>query len=165
MTTYQPTKRVAGIASLAAIVGATAALIIQANVTTFEGTKLHAYKDVVGVWTICTGETDNVHPTDVATPQQCSVQLDARLAQFASGVLQCTPILKGRSYQLAAATSLAYNIGIKAYCSSTVARRFNAGLLRSGCDAFGLWIKAGGKVVQGLINRRVAERALCLNGL
>jgi lysozyme len=43
-----------------------------------------------------------------------------------------------------------------------VAREFNAGRWRKGCDGFGAWVNAGGKRVQGLVNRRADERALCL---
>lgn len=106
-----------------------------------------------------------VRPTDVATPETCRIQLDARLAEFAAGVLKCTPGLKGHDNQVAAATSLAYNIGIAAYCRSTVARLFNAGKWRQACDGFLAWNRAGGRVIRGLVNRRVAERALCINGL
>lgn len=46
-----------------------------------------------------------------------------------------------------------------------MAFRFKAREWRSGCDAFLMWNKAGGKVVQGLVNRRERERAIYLIGL
>ncbi|WP_373929255.1 lysozyme [Sphingomonas aerolata] len=61
--------------------------------------------------------------------------------------------------------SLAYNIGTGGYCGSTVDRRFDAGQWRAACDAFLLWNKAGGRVVNGLDRRRRAERDLCLKDL
>jgi lysozyme len=73
--------------------------------------------------------------------------------------------MASRPNQLAAATILAFNIGTAAFCRSSVARRWNAGDWRGGCEAFLMWVHAGGRVVPGLINRRKAERAICLRGL
>lgn len=60
--------------------------------------------------------------------------------------------------------SLAYNVGVGAFCSSSIARYQNAGAIRASCDRFPLFNKAGGKVVKGLVTRRAAERALCIKG-
>ena len=46
--------------------------------------------------------------------------------------------------------------------SRCVVRHFNAGKINEAASAFLLWNKAGGKVLQGLINRRAAERVLFL---
>ena len=59
----------------------------------------------------------------------------------------------------------AYNIGIAAFCGSSMARKFNAGDKSGACDALLLWTKAGGQFRQGLLNRRNEERALCLEGI
>lgn len=154
--------------SLIAVIGVGAALIVSPLVAKWEsGGKQHltAYRDIVGIWTICDGDTNNVRPGMVETEQGCRDRLEAQLVAHAEPVLRCTPGLRARPDQLAAAVSLAYNIGTGAYCGSTVARRFNAGDLRGGCDAFLMWTKAGGRVVQGLLNRRRDERAVCLRGL
>ena len=65
------------------------------------------------------------------------------------------------SYQWAAYTSLAFNIGTGAFCRSSIARRANAGDTAGACAAISLYVYAGGKRVQGLANRRAGERALC----
>lgn len=93
---------------------------------------------------------------------------DASAVEHAEGVRRCTPGVAGN--QLVAAVLLTYNIGVGrpgggGYCGSTAARLFNAGDLKGGCDAFLMWNRAGGKVVQGLVNRRAYERRLCLTGL
>ena len=71
--------------------------------------------------------------------------------------------------QLAAATSLAYNIGITAYCGSTADKRFDQRNFAGGCAGLKLWDKArvGGKLqtVRGLANRRADEYRLCMTGL
>jgi lysozyme len=129
----------------------------------WEGSRHDPYRDIVGVWTVCYGET-RVEMRRY-TEAECLVMLESAVGEFAGAVLVCTPGLRNRPEQLAAATSLTYNIGQAAYCRSTVARKFNAGDLRGACEAFGAWVYAGGKRVQGLANRRAEEARLCLSGL
>ncbi len=141
------------------------ALAISAPVIEgWEGTKTVPYRDIVGISTVCTGET-RVEMRRY-TPAECKAMLERTLASdFAPAVLKVVPGLQDRPYQFAAAISLTYNIGPAAFARSTVARRFNAGDWRGGCDAFLSWVMAGGKRVQGLVNRREAERKLCLTNL
>jgi lysozyme len=61
-----------------------------------------------------------------------------------------------------ACVSLAYNIGPNAFAKSTVLRELNAGNKDRTAAAFKMWNKAGGEVVQGLVNRRNAEVTLFL---
>ena len=91
--------------------------------------------------------------------------LNKGVREFAEPVAKCTPAIANRPYQLAAATSLAYNVGVAGYCKSTADRRFDAGDFKGGCEALKFWNKAGGRVVQGLVNRRAAEYRLCMVGL
>ena len=128
---------------------------------------LRAYADIVGVWTICDGDTKGVRPGMVETREGCTERLERQLIAHAKPVLACVPGLRhpSRENQLVASVSLAYNIGTAGFCRSTAARRFNAGNWRGGCDAFLMWDKAGGKRVRGLTLRRQRERALCLKGL
>ncbi|WP_082466545.1 lysozyme [Sphingomonas sp. Leaf38] len=154
--------------TLIGVIGAAAALIVTPFVSGWEsgGTpRLVAYQDIVKVWTICGGETLGVKPGMVDTVKGCELREEAALIRHAEPVLACTPTLRARPNQLSAAISLAYNIGTAGYCRSTVARRFNAGDWRGGCDAFLMWNKAGGQVVRGLDRRRRAERDLCLKEL
>lgn len=126
-----------------------------------------AYRDIVGVLTICDGDTANVRPGQVASREECLDRLERQLIAHTQPVLRCVPGLRdpARGNQLLASVSLAYNIGPAGFCRSTAARRFNAGQWRAGCDAFLMWNKAGGRVVRGLTLRRQRERAICLRGL
>lgn len=153
---------------LVALIGAGTLAIVSPFVAGWESggkPRLEAYRDIVGVWTICDGETLGVKPGMVETVEGCEARRYDALLRHADPVLACTPDLRGRPNQLAAGISLAYNIGTGAYCGSTVARRFNARDWRGACDAFLMWNKAGGRVVRGLVNRREAERRLCLKEL
>ena len=159
----QPMDQGKGNAKLVATVGGGAALILTALVAQFEGKRNDPYKDIVGVWTVCYGETrvEMKRYSDA----ECKDMLADGIADFAQPVLARNPELKGHDAQLSAAVSLAYNIGQDAYRRSSVARLFSAGQWKQACDAFLKWSYAGGKQVKGLLNRRQQERAVCLRGL
>lgn len=126
---------------------------------------LKAYLDAVNIPTACDGITRGVRMGQTYTEAQCTAKLEAELIETSSHVVACAPALYGRSYQAAAAVSLAYNIGWPSFCKSTAARRFNAGQWVAGCNAFTMWDKAKGRVLRGLVERRKRERAMCLTGL
>lgn len=169
---------------LGALVGVgCAALLAHAIPQVESGGKQHLmpYRDIAGVWTVCDGDTAHVVPGRPETVQGCKVRLDKRLTRdFAPAVLRRAPELKGHDWPLAAAIVFAYNIGPSGWAGSTAATRFAAGDFRGGCAALGPyytvtdargrvttvpgWINAGGKVSPGLVNRRTAERTLCLTG-
>lgn len=142
-------------ASIAAAMALAFPLIAQ-----WEGKRNDPYKDIVGVMTVCYGET-RVQMRRY-TDTECNAMLQKAIEGFAGEVLKVNPQLINRPIQLAAATSLSYNIGSSAYAKSTVAKKFNQGDYRGACEAFKMWRIAGGKVSQGLVNRRNAEYALCI---
>ena len=144
---------------------------------------LRAYRDIVGVPTACDGITRDVQMGRTFTEAECTAMLERELIVHARGVMACTPGLHGpgRDNQRYAAVSLAYNVGVGAYCRSTARARFNAGNYVGGCEAIGPrftivnsrgqrvevngFVKAGGRIVPGLVRRRQRERAVCLRGL
>jgi len=154
-------------AALIALVGTTAAAVLLHFIPEQEGTRYRAYRDVVGIWTVCTGDTHNVTPGVTETPVQCEDRLISQLIIHAKPIIDCTPQLAepGHDYQLAASVSLAYNIGPTGFCKSSIASAFRARLWRTGCGRFRLYNKAGGRVFKGLVDRREREVALCLKGL
>ncbi len=148
----------------AAAGGAGAIAIAVAFIMPWEGRELRAYRDIVGVWTICYGDTRGVKPGQVASVSECDSMLAKSVRGYADGIAKCLPASLPDKTR-AAFISAAYNIGVSGFCGSSMSRRAKAGDLRGACDALLLWNKAGGKVVKGLTNRRQAERALCLEGL
>lgn len=148
------------------LIAASLALVALATATIsqFEGRELRAYRDIVGVWTICDGETKGVKPGDVATPAECDSMLAKNLVLYENGIDKClTAAVPGKTK--VAFLSLAYNVGTGAFCKSTLVKKANAGDLKGACDQLLVWVRAGGRFVQGLHNRRVAERVLCYDGL
>ena len=138
------------------------------KVKAFEGCKLKAYKDMVGVLTIGYGETKGVTPGMEWTHVQAERALRTRLIEFMGGALVACRALKDMPDEcLAACTSLAYNIGLGAFAKSTVCRKINAGDLAGAADAFLMWNKGGEPLreIKGLTNRRESEKKLFLLGV
>lgn len=128
----------------------------------FEGLRMTVYRDIVGVPTVCYGETRGVRMGDSYSREDCDAMLGDAIIEFESGVRGCL------SRELAAPrrvamVSLAYNIGVAAFCRSTLVRLANEGAAWPRiCDEFLKWNRAGGRIVAGLTRRRQAERELCL---
>lgn len=129
----------------------------------FEGCRLKAYKDIVGVWTICFGSTKGVTEGMVKSQSQCDLLLAGEAGDFMVRVLQACPALAKDPNKLAACTSFAYNLGLGAFRASTLRRKCLRGEWSSAADEFSKWNKAGGKVVRGLAIRRAAERKVFLS--
>lgn len=132
----------------------------------WEGLRLHAYQDVVGVWTACYGETKGIRPGMKFTKEQCDSLFIGSLTEHEAGMRKCLKApdaIPEKTY--VSLVSFTYNVGVGAFCRSTLARLANAGDLDAACRQLPRWNKAGGKVIKGLVNRRKAELALCLAGL
>lgn len=132
----------------------------------WEGKRNEAYRDIVGVWTICYGHTHTAAPGQYKTDAECKALLVDEIAEYRDKWLAYVDE-KAQTYWLpptrkAAYTSLAFNVGWHGAGTSTATRRLNAGDIEGGCEAISWWNKAGGKVVRGLVRRRTEEVALCL---
>lgn len=125
-----------------------------------EGLRTVAYKDPVGIPTICFGETKGVKIGDTATTEECKAMLGDRVLEFGRGVDACvtTPMSPSRKAGL---TSFSYNVGTDAFCKSTLVKKLNAGD-PAACDELLRWTTAKGIKLPGLVKRREQERALCL---
>ena len=111
-------------------------------------------------------ETRGVKMGDTATMDECRVMLGDALVEFETNMRRCLVVpdkIPDKAY--VAFLSLSYNIGSRAFCGSTVARRANAGDLRGACNAIPAWNKAGGRVIKGLVNRRAEEQRMCLQAV
>lgn len=149
---------------------AAAGMLALSLIGAFEGLRLHAYADVVGVETICYGETKGVHVGDTATKPECDAKFIARLNEFGDGVEKCLgdsdlALITLPPTTEVAFVSLAYNVGIGAFCKSRVARLWKSEKYAEACDAMAKFNRAGGRALPALTNRRLKERDLCLSGL
>jgi lysozyme len=130
----------------------------------FEGLRLNAYRDAVGVWTIGYGHTSTAGDPVVKSGLKITEQEAGNLLR--RDVVKYERAVEGKltripnQNQFDAMCSLCYNIGGGAFARSSVLRFFNSGLDAKAANAFLAWNKAGGKVLQGLTRRRAAEMAL-----
>ncbi len=133
-------------------------------IKSFEGFRSEAYPDPATggkPWTIGYGFTKGVKPGDTITEAEAELRLKEEVATFEAGVRDVC-FKPATENQIAAMTSLAYNIGLANFRSSTVLRRHNFGETFAAAQACLLWDKANGAVMRGLQRRREAERALYL---
>jgi lysozyme len=132
----------------------------------WEGLYTHAYRDPIGVVTICYGVTSADRPVrmgDTYSKEECEKFLEKDLDRYNAQARRCIPkIDEFPPHRHAAIVSFVYNVGEGNLCKSSVARYLNQGDVQRGCDALLLWNRAGGRVLPGLTNRRQAERTLCL---
>lgn len=126
----------------------------------FEGLRTVAYRDPVGIPTICFGETRGVRMGDRRTTEECKDMLATRLLEFSLAVDRCVHVPMSDSRR-AAVVSFTYNVGEGAFCRSGFARKLNAGDPNA-CDELRKWTTAKGITLPGLVRRREEERALCL---
>ncbi|NGX98717.1 MAG: lysozyme [Candidatus Afipia apatlaquensis] len=149
-------------------VGAAVAAIAIAVpvVASFEGLWLTAKPDrlAYNIPTVCYGETEGVRVGDKYSKSECQAMLANKLPRYAAEIAKCIRVPISDKTR-AAFISFAYNVGSAGFCKSTAARKLNSGDIRGACDALMAWNRAGGKVVKGLVNRRAAERAMCLEGI
>lgn len=131
---------------------------------------LKAYLDIAGIPTACDGLTKGIRIGQTFAADQCTAMLEQALVEHAAGVMRCSPGLAldkpHRDNVRAAAVSMAYNIGVAAWCGSTARKLVDSGKIRAACDAFLPWDKARVRgvlrPVKGLTLRRQRERAACL---
>ena len=133
----------------------------------FEGCKLTAYQDSVGVWTIGYGWTQPVDGKPIRSGMTIKQETAERLLKtglvsYESDVSRLVKVVLTQG-QFDALVSFTYNLGARSLSTSTLLRKLNAGDYAGAADEFLRWNKAGGKVLNGLTRRREAERALFLS--
>jgi lysozyme len=133
----------------------------------FEGLRLDAYRDAVGVWTIGYGHTSMAGAPDVRAGLRIS-EADAHeiLARdvdaFARGVRNLVKV-ELSDQQFSALVSFAYNVGLAGFKRSSVLAAVNNRDFDAVPRRLNLWAKAGGRVLPGLVRRRAAEGALFMS--
>lgn len=142
-------------------IGAGAIAIAAATVGFFEGKENQAYHDPVGVVTICYGHTATARIGQTHSDEECEALLKQDLGHAFDAVERHVTVALPATRE-AALASFVYNVGEGAFARSTLLRRLNAGNVKAACDELLRWVHAGGVRLQGLVNRRYAERELCL---
>lgn len=148
-------------ARLVALLGTACCAALFTMVPKFEGTVTKTYRDPIGIITACTGHTGpELRMGQTFTPEQCTEMLAKDLYVHAAEALACVQVPLSDN-EKAAYISFAFNVGVSAFCDSTMARKLNAGDHRGACAELSRWTRAGGRVLPGLVTRRAQERQLC----
>ncbi len=137
----------------------------------YEGLKLSAYQDSVGIWTIGYGHTGGVKQGDTCTLAQATAWLLNDISSAENAV--CDAVTSDiNENQKAALVSFCYNVGpgregikdglveLKSGGQSHLLIYTNRSDWVNASNEFPKWAKAGGVVVFGLMKRRMDERAL-----
>ena len=128
-------------------------------IKSFEGRRLVAYQDSVGVWTIGYGHTKDVWEERLIIKSTADRLLAEDLAEFEKYVdnLVEVPLTQNQFDALVAWT---FNLGPTNLSESTLLKKLNAGDYDAVSSEMKRWNKAGGEVLEGLVRRRAAEAEL-----
>ena len=135
-------------------------------IKSFEGLRLTAYKCPANVWTIGWGHTGpDVTPGLTINEKRADHLLQKDLGKFEDAVnLNITVPLNQQQFD--ALVSFTYNCGVGALQESTLRKRLNnkEEPNKVAQEELPKWVKAGGKTLQGLVNRRKKEVELFISG-
>ena len=120
-------------------------------------------------WTIGWGATgqglelgEKIGPGTTWTQAQCDERLSSDLVLYANDVARAIGDAPTSQSQFDAMVSFHYNTG--AIGKATLTRKHKAGDYAGAASEFARWNKAGGRVLKGLVNRRLAEAKLYSSG-
>lgn len=122
----------------------------------FEGRRLVAYQDSVGVWTIGDGHTKGVGPGLTCLDVQADAWLEEDTKEAQDAVNQGVDVPLTQE-EFDALVDFVFNLGAEAFLGSTLLGLLNQGRYQEAAQQLDRWDHAGGQVVAGLLRRRQAE--------
>jgi GH24 family phage-related lysozyme (muramidase) len=129
----------------------------------FEGCRLGAYHDAVGVPTIGYGHTQGVKMGDHITHREAEMFLKEDINSFEKCVNSLFADVELTQGKFDALVSFAFNLGCGALRKSTLRRKLIHNDIYGAADEFPKWCHAGHRKLKGLVRRRAAERELFLS--
>lgn len=146
-----------------------------------EGVRLRPYRCPALLWTVGVGHV--IDPNHIKVPfeqrkslpipegwdrtltmGEVDILLGQDLARFERGVARLCPAVVGRQGAFDALVSFSFNVGLGNLQRSGLRMKTNRGEFEEAADEFMKWTKAGGRVLSGLVKRRMDEKALYLMG-
>lgn len=129
----------------------------------FEGCRLTAYKCPAGIWTIGYGHTgSDVYAGKTITQAEADKLLKTDLMIHCNNVSKLVKVPLNQN-QFDALVSFEYNIGYGAFKDSTLLKLLNQEKYTEASLQFERWVYAGKTRLQGLVNRRNAEKSLFIS--
>ncbi len=145
-----------------------------------EGLRTKPYRCPALLWTVGVGHViDPTHATvkyeerrnlpipegwdRVLTMDEVDRILSQDLGRFERGVVRLCPAAVGRQGVFDALVSFAFNVGLGNLQRSSLRMKTNRGEFEEAAEEFMKWTKAGGRVLPGLVKRRLDEQRLYLS--
>lgn len=129
----------------------------------FEGLRLTAYQDSIGVWTIGYGHTKGVYPGMTISLAQANALLDEDVRSHAAGIFNFVTVELNQN-QFDALVSFHFNLGPAILQDSTLLTYINNKNWQAAANEMKAYVHAGNQILPGLVRRRNAEAALFLDG-
>jgi lysozyme len=147
-----------------------------------EGVRNKPYLCPAKLWTVGVGhvlypEQANIPVSDriqfKLRPEDARIWSDAEvddllaqdLARFERGVARLCPNTIGNQGRFDSLVSFSFNVGLGNLQRSSLRMKNNRGDFEKAAEEFMKWTKGGGRVLPGLVKRRMDERALYLSGV
>ena len=147
-----------------------------------EGVRNRPYRCPALLWTVGVGHV--IDPTHAAvkyeerknlpipagwdrvlSPGEVDALLAQDLAKFERGVARLCPAALNSQGVFDSLVSFSFNVGLGNLQRSSLRMKTNRGELTEAADEFLKWTKAAGRVLPGLVKRRMDERAMYLSGV
>lgn len=138
-------------------------LVYEDLIKKWEGLRLNAYQDSVGVWTIGWGHTSTAKPGMSITKEEAQELFRKDVAWAEAAVKKHVKVdLKQNEFD--ALVSFVFNVGEKNFADSTLLKLLNEARYKAAAYELNRWVYAGGKKLKGLERRRTSEREYFLYG-
>jgi lysozyme len=121
--------------------------------------------------TVGFGETKGVKLGDKTTPVRALIVLGESADGYQRGVQKCIHVPISQK-EFDAYVNFAYQMGVQKFCDAGFTKKLNAGDYRGACEGLAYhpdgrpaWSHFQGKFIPGIHQRRLRNRATCLEGL
>lgn len=129
----------------------------------FEGFKSEAYQDIGGVWTCGYGSTGpDITKGTCMTQVEAQGRLSTTLQSIWNQIEQKTSTALSQE-QMIALCDFGYNLGENALFKSTLWKYLQEGEIEQAAQEFPKWSHVNGKVIPGLLKRRIKEQEIFLS--
>ena len=131
-----------------------------------EGVRNRPYRCPAGLWTVGVGHLIGDGKSlpeswnKTFTAEEIDALLKRDLRGFERGVLKMLPNVSLRQCEFDSLCSFAFNLGLGTFQRSGVRQALLRGDKKAAMESLVKYCKAGGKILKGLQNRRLDEKAL-----
>ena len=134
------------------------------HIKRWEGFREAAYLCSGNKWTVGYGHTGSDVDRNTRVTREEAERLLRRDLAWAENTVHANVQVPLTQHQYDTLVSFVYNVGAEAFRRSTLLRKLNALDYTAVPGELAKWVHAGGRRVEGLVNRRAAEAGLWVRG-